>query len=104
MAFIQSYAGHDAAPPATPDERQTLADLSLGEMLAILQIAGTIEGRRAATLIGGDNGAVLQPNREAFMRITVRGLARVQGNGYMLTTRGQFVGTALIATIERQSR
>lgn len=97
---LRHYAGHDSAPPATPDERQTLADLSIGEMLAILKIAGTFESARAADVLAEGSGGTLAPLREAFMRLTVRGLIRANGPKYALTMRGQFVGSALIASIE----
>jgi hypothetical protein len=105
MTYIQPFPGHDQTLPAPElGRRVTLSDLTMGEMLAICSIAATPEARRAATILANGSDGVMAPNREAYMRIVTRGLARRDAAGYALTMRGQFLGAALIATIERQAR
>lgn len=80
--------------------RPAFADLTIGQMLAVLAIAGTAEARAAATILSVAAGGLIGPTREDYYTVAALGLARRDASGYALTFPGQMYGSAIVAATQ----
>lgn len=88
-------------PPAMA--HAAVGDLTIGQILAVLEIAGTPEATQAAAIIVQEAAGLIQPMRQDLLSVVIRGLARRGAGGFALTLRGQLIGSAVIAAATRQT-
>ncbi len=97
-----------AAAPAVPHAwtspamaRSTAGDLTIGQILAVLDIAGTIDAARAAGIILQATGGLIAATPQDRLTLVMRRLAWRNGEQLRLTLLGQLVGAAAIAAASR---